>query len=99
MINTLFDKREMKKFDDLAAKQAKLDGQKRKLVKKFMENTDSETMENVFEVVKEYGHPNEKMLSEEMENRYMSGEELDFDDLIKLDSLYKSNFEKFSKKG
>ena len=30
--------------------------------------------------------------------KYFSGEELEFNDLMNLDSLYKSNFEKFSKK-
>lgn len=98
MINSLFDKREMKKFDDLAKKQAKLDGKKQDLVKKTMEKMDPETLKDVFNVVKTYGHPNERILSEEIENRYMSGEVLGFNDLMKLDSLYKSNFEKFSKK-
>jgi len=49
-------------------------------------------------IVKKYGHPSEKKLSEEIEKKYFSGEELEFNDLMNLDSLYKSNFEKFSKK-
>lgn len=42
--------------------------------------------------------PGGKKLSEEIEKKYFSGEELGFNDLMNLDSLYKSNFEKFSKK-
>lgn len=98
MIDSLFDKGTMKKFDDLARRQAKLDNKKDNLVKNTMENTSSETLINVLDVVKKYGHPNEKKLSEEIENKYLSGDNLEFDDLMNLDSLYKSNFEKFSKK-
>lgn len=99
MIGSLFDKGTMKKFDDLANRQAKLDEKKEKLVKKFMENTDSETVVNTLNMVKKYGHPNEKKLSEKIEKKYFSDEGLEFNDLINLDSLYKSNFEKFSKEG
>lgn len=98
MIDSLFDKGRMKKFDDLAKKQAKLDDKKHDLVKQTMEKIDSETLAKVLEIVKRYGHPSEKKLSEEIEKKYFSGEELEFDDLMNLDSLYKSNFEKFSKK-
>ncbi len=98
MINSLFDKGTMKRFDDLAKKQAKLNNKKSDLVKKTMENMDSETLVNVLDIVNKYGHPNEKKLSKEIENKYSSGERLSFDDLMNLDSLYKSNFEKFSNK-
>lgn len=98
MINSLFDKGTMKKFDALAKKQAKLNSEKSDLVKKTMEKMDSETFINVLNIVNEHGHPNEKKLSKEIENKYSSGERLDFDDLMNLDSLYKSNFENFSNK-
>lgn len=57
-----------------------------------------ETLVDVLKIVKKYGHPSEKKRSEEIEKKYFSGEELGFNDLMNLDSLYKSNFEKFSKK-
>ena len=98
MINSLFDKGTMKKFDALAQKQAKLNNEKSDLVKKTMEKMDPETLINVLDIVKKYGHPNEKKRSKEIESKYFSGESLDFDDLMNLDSLYKSNFEKFSDK-
>ncbi len=98
MINSLFDKGTMKKFDALAKKQAKLNDKENDLVKKTMEKMDSETLISVFDIVMKYGHPNEKKLSIELKNKYLTGEGLDFDDLMNLDSLYKSNFEKFSNK-
>ena len=52
----------------------------------------------VFKIVKKNGHPSEQKRSEEIEQKYVSGEELSFNDLMNLDSLYKSNYEKFSKK-
>ena len=98
MVNSLFDKGTMKKFDALAKKQAKLEDKKKNLVKKSMETMNPETLVDVLKIVKKYGHPREKKRSEEIEKKYFSGEELGFNDLMNLDSLYKSNFEKFSKK-
>ena len=98
MINSLFDKRTMKRFDDLANKEAKLNNKKKNLVKETMEKIDAVTLVNVFKIVKKNGHPSERKRSEEIEQKYVSGEELSFNDLMNLDSLYKSNYEKFSKK-
>ncbi len=98
MINSLFDKSTMKKFDTLAKKQAELDDKKSDLVKKTMVEMDPETLVNIIETVKKCGHPNEKNLSKEIGDKYSSGETLDFDDLMNLDNLYKSNFKKFSNK-
>ena len=97
MINSLFDKRTMKRFDDLANKEAKLNNKKKNLVKETMEKIDAVTLVNVFKIVKKNGHPSEQKRSEEIEQKYVSGEELSFNDLMNLDSLYKSNYEKFSK--
>lgn len=98
MIDSLFDKGTLKKFDEIAKRQAKLDDKKSNLSKQAMKKLDSETVVKVMEVVKKYGHPNEKQLTLEIENKYFSGQELQFDDLMNLDNLYKSNFEKFSKR-
>ena len=98
MINSLFDKRTMKRFDDLANKEAKLNNKKKNLVKETMEKIDAVTLVNVFKIVKKNGHPSEQKRSEEIEQKYVSCEELSFNDLMNLDSLYKSNYEKFSKK-
>ena len=48
--------------------------------------------------MKKYGHPKEKIISQKIEEKYFAGEGLEFNDLINLDSLYKSNYQKFSKK-
>lgn len=98
MMDSLFEKGEMKRFDSLATKQAKLDEEKRILVKRTMEKMDSDTLLKVFDLVKKSGHPNEKDLSEKIEKKYNSGEALEFNDLINLDNLYKSNYQKFLKK-
>ena len=55
MIDSLFDKGTMKKFDDLAKKQAKLEEKKKNIAKNSMKKMNSETVINVIKVVKEYG--------------------------------------------
>lgn len=97
MIDSLFDKKTAKKFDDLAAKQAKIDDKKQSLADEFMDKTDSETIKHVLEIVKTHGHPSEKNLSEKIEKKYFSGKTLEFNDLLALDKLYKSNLGNFSK--
>lgn len=63
-----------------------------------MEKIDSETLYDVLNIANIYGHPNEQKMSEEIKKRYLSAEDLEFNDLVNLDSLYKSNYEKFQKK-
>lgn len=99
MIDSLFDEKTAKNFDDLATKQAKLDAKKRNLSEKSMKQLDSQTLKNVFEVVSRYGHPNEKNICDKLNSKYNLGEELEFEDLLTLDNLYKSNFKNFSNKG
>lgn len=99
MIDSIFDSRTLKKFDSLAQKQAKLDDQKKCLVKNTMESLDPQTIQSVLQTVKQYGHPNERKKSEAIEKKYLSGQDLEFDDLKNLDSLYKSNISNFSKAG
>ena len=82
----------------LKMENAKLNNKKKNLVKETMEKIDAVTLVNVFKIVKKNGHPSEQKRSEEIEQKYVSGEELSFNDLMNLDSLYKSNYEKFSKK-
>ncbi len=52
----------------------------------------------MFNVVGEYGHPNEKEVVKNIKQKYESGKGLEFDDLKNIDDLYKSNIEKFSNK-
>ena len=98
MIDSLFDKGTMKKFSSLAHRQAKLDKRKTDLAKKSLQSIEQDTIVKVLDLVKEHGHPSEKKLSEEIKEKYFSGIELSFDDLMNLESLYKSNLNKFSKK-
>lgn len=99
MIDSLFDKSTIKKFDSLASQQAKLDEKKQDLVKEIMRKLDPETVKNILSTVKGGGHPNEQKRSEEIEEKYISGEELEFNDLMDLHNLYKSNYKKFIEKG
>lgn len=98
MISSLYDKKISKKIDNLATKQAKLNDKKSILVKEVMEQLDSETLINVFDLIEKYGHPREKELSKKIKEKYISGRELELNDLVNLESLYKSNYEQFSKK-
>lgn len=98
MINSVFDTKTSKKMDKIAIKQAKLDAQKNELVKEAMKNTDAETIEKVMQVIKEFGHPNEKKEITEIEKKYSSGEDLGFNDILNLENLYKSNYMKFKGK-
>lgn len=99
MIDSLFDKSTSKKFDGLAKKQAEIDEKKRDLVKETMRKLDSETIINILDIVKSGGHPNEKNRSEEIGKKYFSGAEMEFNDLMDLNNLYKSNYKKFLEKG
>mgnify|MGYP004644519033 FL=1 len=97
MIESLYDKKTSKRIDDLANKQAKLDNKKANLADEIMINLEPETLKKVFELIKKNGHPSEKKKSEEIEKKYEQGEDLEFNDWVSLDKLYKSNFGKFSK--
>lgn len=99
MINSLFDKKTQKIFDELARQQAVIDEKKRKLASKSCKELDSETIQTVLKLVKENGHPNEKNLAKTIEEKYMAGIELEFDDFMDLDNLYKSNYKFLTNKG
>lgn len=98
MIDSLFDKKTQKIFNELARKQAAIDEKKRKLAQKSSKELDSKTIQAVIKLVKENGHPNEKNRAEIIEKKYMSGIELEFDDFMDLDDLYKSNYKSFTNK-
>ena len=94
MVDSLFDKSATKKFDDLAKRQAQLNGKKGNLAKETMEKLEVETLVNAFEIIDKFGHPNQKKTSKILKNKYDAGNELDFDDLMSLNIMYKSNIVK-----
>lgn len=98
MVECLFDKSLDKRYDSLAKKQAALDERKRKLVGQTMEKIDAKTINEVIEVVMMFGHPYEKDKAEQIKGKYDSNY-LEFDDLMTLRDLYKSNYQNFSNKG
>ena len=99
MIDSLFDKKKAKKFDSIAHKRAKQDADERKFVNEFMRTTSSETITSVLDVVDKFGHPEERRLSHEFREKYTDGQELCFDDIMTLETLYKSNYQNYIGKG
>lgn len=99
MIDSLFDKKTAKKFDSVAHRKGKITTQESKLVNEFMRSTSSETITSVFDIVEKFGHPEERKLSYDLRKKYAQGERLEFDDIMTLQSLYKSNFPNYTNKG
>ena len=99
MIDSLFDKKTAKKFDTIAHMKSKLDTAERAFVNEFMRTTSSETITSVLDVVDEYGHPDEKKLSQNFRQKYDEGQGLCFDDIMTLETLYKSNYQNYNNKG
>lgn len=99
MIDSLLDKKTEKKFDSIAHRKAKVLADEEKLVDSFMRSTSSETITNLLDVVDKFGHPDEKRLANDLRNKYEQGLRLQFDDIITLDALYKSNYMNYKNKG
>ena len=98
MIDTLFD-RKMKKSSDLIAEQkAYLSEQEKIFVREFMEKTEPETLSKIFDVIQKNGHPKEKKKAEELANKYLKGEDFEFDEIMSIDALYRSNLKAFANK-
>lgn len=95
MIDSLFDKKKAKKFDSIAHKRAKQDAEEREFVNEFMRTTSSDTITSVLDVVDKFGHPEEQKLSCEFRKKYVQGQKLGFDDLMTLQTLYKSNYQNY----
>ncbi len=96
MIDSLFDKKTAKTFDTIAKKKAKLHKQEVEVAKKFMCDTRPETIIEILNLVEQKGHPDEIRLSQEIRNKYQGDRGLEFDDIMSLDILYKSNYKYFS---
>lgn len=99
MIDSLFDKKTAKRFDTIAKEKAKLRIEEKAAVTDFMAFTSRDTILKILDIVEEYGHPNEINLSRELRNKYCNDNRLEFDDLITLNTLYKSNYSFFKNKG
>ena len=92
MINSLFDRKTAKAFGTIARKKAELHQKELEAAKKFMCDTSSETIIEILDLVDKKGHPEEVRLSQELRNKYQSDSGLEFDDIMRLDMLYKSNY-------
>ena len=96
MIDSLFDKKTAKKFDKMARTKAKVFAEENKLVNDFMRTTDSETIFSLLNVVETYGHPEEQKISHDLREKYELGKSLSFDDVMTLETLYKSNYQNYA---
>ena len=91
MQDSIFTKKTAKNFSSIAAARTKIANKERSVVAQFMKETDADTMHELFELIKKFGHPSEKNKVELIETKYDSGKDLDFDDIAALELLYKSN--------
>lgn len=98
MLNSLFDNKTAKKFDTIAKKKARVHDEEVAAAKEFMRNISRETVYNVLDTTDRSGHPDEQSLSLALRNKYDSGQGLEFDDIMTLDALYKSNYKQCNNK-
>lgn len=91
MLDSLLDRRTTKKFEALCDKIADIEKQKEKLEKAFMKKTTRETIDSALNIIDQSGHPIDKNASKLLRQKYESGEKLDFEDIVSLIALYKSN--------
>ena len=80
MIDSLFDRKTAKEFDSISKKKAELTKKEKEAVNHFLCSTSSETIYQVLE------------RSQQIKNKYESERGLEFDDIVTLDMLYKSNY-------
>ena len=94
MLGSLLDKKSYKKFSSLCDKIAEIDDRKRLFEKQFMQLTTKETIYHVLEIVEKCGHPDEVNKSKALRRKYEAGEGFVFEDIVMLEGLYKSNYDK-----
>lgn len=99
MIDSLLDKNLSKKFNSLAKSKAKIQKKEDELCKKFMYETDKDTIFSVLDIVDKNGHPNEQKISKDLRAKYISKENFSANDILSLEALYKSNYRNINNKG
>lgn len=97
MLNSLFDKKTAKLFDTIATQKADLHEKEKAATNAFMDNCSAELINKVLDISESFGHPNEQKQSRELRNKYNTSE-LEFDDIMTLNALYKSNYKFFENK-
>lgn len=86
-----------KRFDTIAKEKAALYKKETAAVEEFMRKNSAKSITQIFEEVEKNGHPKERALSIELKGKYTRGE-FEFDDVMTLNSLYKSNYQLFINK-
>lgn len=77
-------------FDKLAQKKARLAKQENKLMEKFNQKVNAQTLQEVFDIIEAEGKPYEQKTASRIKERYDSGEQLNPEDVMLLDKLYKA---------
>lgn len=77
-------------FEALAKRKAKIADQENKLMEKIAIKTNDQTIREVFAIIQEKGKPVEQKQVGLIKERYESGEQLEFDDVMLLKKLYQS---------
>ena len=99
MLDSLFDNKSAKRFDKIAKEKAKIHEKELEAAKDFMRVTSRDTIQNVFDMTEKSGHPEEIELSHQIREKYNGGQNLEFDDIMTLEALYKSNYRVYYNKG
>ena len=90
MSNTLIPGSLGGKFGRLARRKAKIAELENKLMDEFNLQTTDQTLREVFEIIEKYGKPIEQKTIIEIKERYDAGEQLEFDDVMMMDKIYKA---------
>lgn len=97
MIDSLMDKKMTQEFDRVAREKAKVCQKEQKAVEHFLQNNSKEMIMEILNVVSDKGHPYEQKSARNIKNKYLE-DNLEFDDIMTLDKLYKSNYKEFKNK-
>jgi len=94
LLDSLFNKKQIKQFNSIDKQKAKLRRKEISAVQEFMNSNCMETIVKILDVVDANGHPKEQAASHELRDKY-TYHELEFEDIMKLAALYKSNYRYF----
>ena len=98
MIDALFDNKIERQFDKIKEARAKLNKKEDKVLEQALRSVSANTIRQVLDVVKDVGKPNEQRISQSLRDKFET-DKLELDDLMTLNSLYKSNWRQFKNKG
>lgn len=90
MKDLLYDRKLLKKVKSISNKKAKLTKRQSEVIELFYKEMIPEELDEIFEAIEKYGHPHDKNACKEIKDKYYK-DELEFDDIEKLNVLYNAN--------